>query len=281
MPSTQGRDSPTSTSEGSEEFVDSQQESHDERGGQHQEPPTEPLVSSPTLGVLDLPPQPPLKDRDPEGGLSGGLALQDPPPLRLSQVVDFNTVAQATLTAAAELIAGNVYRPNVPMLNMANPGSLINQPIAVGRAGIDDNLIRIRPNSTTTSIYHHPESQTLLSSRPPPPERRQTGPGLTNDPIRGDSRAQAYFPDTDGNGEGDPVGLPSRLGSRNTTGRAGVPRPRSLFSPADGTLVGNGPGSRRPSRMMSGLDWLRDVPVIEELPVSVFLLSVRRYEMDS
>ena len=280
MPSTQGRDSPiTTTSEGSEEFVDSRQELHNERGERHQEPPTKPLVSSSTSGVLDRPPQPPLKDHGPERRLSGGPTLRDPPPLRLSQAIDFNTVPQTTLTAAAEPISGNVHRQNVPrMMNMTNTGLFANQPVTAGRDDIDDNLMGVRPNSTTTSIYHHPESQTLSSSRPPPPERRQTGPGLTNDPIRGDSRVQG---DVDGNGEGDPVGVSGRLGNRNTAGRAGVPRPRSVFSPADGTLVGNGPGSRRASRLMSGLDWLQDVPVIEEPPVGVFLLSVRRYEMDS
>ena len=285
MSSAQGYSTPAPLTEKPGELVGSQQKPRE----RHQEPPTESLASSSASEVLDRPPQPPSKDRDLEGRLSGDSTPRDSSHSRISHVIDFNTTPQTTLAAAAELITGSVQsRPGVSTSNMTNAGSPANQ-LVTNRDGTDNNAnpnasgstsntrdtnsTSTHPNSTTTTIYHHPESQTPSSSRPLSLERRQTGPGLTAyDQIRGDGRIQAYLPDTNGSGEGDPTSLSSRLGSRNTVGRVSVPRPRSAFSPTDGTLVGNGPGSRRASRLMSGQDWLPDVPIVGEPPVSTFLL---------
>jgi len=226
--------------------------------------------------------------------------LQESTPPTLSQVVEFNSVAQTTLTAAAELIARNVNRPDgAPTLSkMTNVGSPVNQPTASGHesASIDanpypsgstssnvtnTNPVRTRPNTATTSgtsggdsntvHYHSDRSQSLLSPNQLSAERGQSGSGPTPyDPIRGDLPSQPYLPGGSGNGGGDPIGMPSQPGRRTS-----VPRPRPVFNPTDGTLVGSGPGSgpRRASRMMSGQDWLPDVPVVEEpsSPVSGFL----------
>lgn len=284
---------------------------------QHQGSSTEPLASSSASQVLDQPPQTPLKDRDSVGRLTEDptlptdspaahtTTLQDSTSPMPSQLVEFNSVAQTTLTAAAELIAGNVNRPeDAPTptpSRMTNAGSLVNQPTATGHDSTyidtnpyasgstsnvtNPNLTRARPNTATTSgtsggvintVHYHPDrSQTLLSSRPLSPERRQSGyEPISYDPIRGDVPVQMYLPGGSGNGGGDPIGMSSQLGSRDSTRRTGVPRPRPVFNPTDGTLAGgNGPGSRRASRTMSGNDWLPDVPLIEEPlpPVSCFL----------
>jgi len=311
MTSTLGYSTPVTLSEEPEALVKSRRESPDEQDERYQGPSTEPPASSSASQVLDRPPETPLKDRDSVGRLTGNptlptdpsithaTTLQDSTPPRLSQVIEFNSVAQTTLTAAAELIAGNVNRPDdAPSLSkMANAGSPVNQPIAIGHdntfldadpyaSGSTSNVTypnptRTRPNTATTSgtsggvvsaVHYHPDrSQTLLSSGPLSPERRQSAPGpISYDPIRGDVPVQAYLPGGSGNGGGNPIGMPSQLGSRDPTRRTSLPRPRPVFNPTDGTLVGGGfgygpgPGSRRASRMMSGNDWLPDVPVVEE-----------------
>ena len=277
MSSTQDYSTSATPTEKSDELVEPQQKLREQ---QHREP----QASSSTSEVLrvDQPPQPPSKDHDVERRLSGDPTLRDSTPPRFSQVIDFNAAPQNTLTAAAELITGNVHRQDVPMPNMTNAGSLTgtNHPIITGpdsptnsNAGGSNNgntnPTGARPSST---IHHHPESQTFSPSRPLSPERRSAGPGLTSyDPIRGDSRLQVYLPDTNGSGEGDPAGVSSRAGNRTTAGRTGIQRPRSAFNPTDGTLIGGVPGSRRVSRLMSGQDWLPDVPIIEEPPVSIFI----------
>jgi len=319
MPSTLYHSTPVTPAEEPKELVESRRESLDEPDERHREPSTEEPPASPSSAsqALNQPPQTPLKDRDSVGRLTGNptlstdsptahtTTLRESTPPRLSQVVEFNSVAQTTLTAAAELIAGNVNRPDdAPSLSkMTGAGSPVNQPIATGYdgTGIDanpyasgstsnvtnPNPVRTHPNTATTSgtsggvvntVHYHPDrSQTPLSSGPLSPERRQSGPGpATYDPIRGDLPGQVYLPGGSGNGGGDPIGMPSQLGSIR---RTSVPRPRPAFNPTDGTLVGNGnglgygpgPGSRRASRMMSGHDWVPDIVEEPLPPVSGFL----------
>lgn len=280
MPSTQDHTTPITLTQEPEQLVESRQ-------GSLGEPDERPSTEPPASQVLDQPPQTPLKDRGSGGRLTGNpslptdsptthtTTLRDSTPQGFSQVLEFNRVSQTTLTAAAELITGNANRPDeAPMSNMTNAGSPVNQPTATGhdRSGNNTNpdasgstptITSARPNTATSSgtsgsvantiHYHLDRSQTLLSSRPLSPERPQSGHGLaTYDPIRGEIPIQ------------DPVR------------RTSVPRPRPAFNPTDGTLVGSGygpgPGSRRASRLMSGQDWLPDVPVIQEPlpPVSGF-----------
>ena len=232
--------------------------------------------------------------------------LRDSTPPRLSQVIEFNGVAQTTLAAAAEMITGNVNRPDdAPTTKTTNAGSPVDQPTATGAGNnanpnangststiVNANSTRTRPSTATTSgtsggvvntVQYHPDrSQTLLSSSPISPGR-QSGLGPASyDPIRGEVPIQVYSQSVGGGGndEADHVGVPDRQRSRDTLRRASVPRPRPVFSPPDGTLVGSGlgygPGSRRASRLMSGHDWLPDVPVIEEPlpPVIGFLAAI-------
>ena len=73
----------------------------------------------------------------------------------------------------------------------------------------------------------------------------------SHDPIRGDNTPLVYLPVV--SGEGDPAGVPNRPGNRIGVGRFSIQRPKS-----GGT-----------SRMVSGKDWLPDVPVVEEPLFSV------------
>lgn len=293
------------------EPTDSQRDEPDER----QRPPSPEPPASPSTSQApgDQPPQTPLKDRDSEGRLTGNptlltdsptaytTPLREPTPPRVSQVLDFNTTTHTTLTAAAEMITGNA---NQPM--MTNAGPPVNQPTPTGNntnpnaRGSTSNATNMNtpavryntattpnmPGNIVTTVYYHPDrSQTMLSSRPLSPGRQTgLGPGMY-DPIRGDNGTQVYTPVTNGNGNGgDPVGAPVRRGSRDTLGRNGAPRPRPVFNnPADGNFVGSGngygygpgPGSRRASRIVSGQDWLPDIPEPMS-PVSGFS---RRFEV--
>ena len=259
MSSIQDYESPTTLTEGPEEEpVESHQGPLDER---HQASSTpqerlgggpNPTTTSPTVQTT---------------------TLRNSSPPRFSQVVDqpsgtSDIVTQAILAAGLELTNAN-------------------QPVGTGYGGTDNanldagdatsnnantNPTGARDIVTTsgtsggiTAVNRHPDRGPALSSSRPPPERRQTGPGLTiYDTIRGDSAVQVHVQPAspDVNGDGEPVGVPGRRGSRNTLGRISISRPRSVFQPVDGG--GNGPGSRRLSRMAS----LHDVPVVQE-PVSV------------
>ena len=287
---------------------------------------SEPIASSSRLRVLDRPPRIPPKDRDSEGRLSVNptfflgsprvdvVSPQVSNPARFSQLVEWSTDAQPSLSAAAQLLSHNANRHDDPeALNMASARSSAYQP-----TGNDDtannthsnatgstsnasnrNYGTGRRNLTTTTTTNanpdiirpvtpnHNRSQVQLPpSRPLSPlERRPTGTGLISyDPIRGENTFQAsYLPDANGyEGAEDFAGVSNRNGGRRISAM-GV---RSVTSPTDGTMVGNEPGtwsrSRRASRLMSGQDWLVGVPVVETTPVSVLFLffsSVRGWEI--
>ena len=88
---------------------------------------------------------------------------------------------------------------------------------------------------------------------------------MMHDPIRGDlPHHQMYTPDV--SVEEDFLGVPNRRGSRNIIGKAFVPRPMSVMSPTERTVVGDGPPlgpvSRRDSRLMSAAS---DAPSVSVL----------------
>jgi len=215
------------------------------------------------------------------------------------QVVDWNALSQIGLTAAVEIMAAGVNQPN-NTLNAANTGPIPNQPTPAGNDGPINSpnpntigstskppprspVTGVQVRGTTPTVAPNPNpnlaatsnttlrpsrSQIQIASQPTSPsERRPTGPRLVaHDPIRGDIGHHVYSPGP--GGEGEPVGVPIRRGSGGTVGRVSVsvpPRPRSVFSPVDGTVVENGlpsgPGSMRGSRFISTEE---DVP-----PVSI------------
>lgn len=244
----------------------------------------EQIASSSHSQVLDHPPRIPPKDRDSEGRLS---VLISP---RFSQVVDWNTTAQPSFTAAAHLMTHSMNRsddPETPTMTRAR--SLVNQPITVENGGngynanaeatrstpnvlnrtaaterrnssmvdsttVNREVIRPVPASTSSTPANPNRSQNHLPpSRPLSSiERRATGPGLISyDPIRGGDALQvSYLPDSNGYDGG---GDYDGGANRSTSRRATVARPISATNPTDGTIVENGPGTWSGSRRASRL----------------------------
>ena len=82
-----------------------------------------------------------------------------------------------------------------------------------------------------------------------------------HDPIRGDvPHHQLYTPGVDV--EEDLLGVPSFHGGRNGVGRVMVSRPRSVLSPTERTVVGDGHPPGPGSRLVS--------PELDAPPVSVY-----------
>ena len=234
-------------------------------------------------------------------------------PPRISQIVDRDTAGRLNLTAAAQLIMNPPDdHQTISTMEIRSPAD---QPIAtwIGGnghnsdadiAGSTSSISNRNPgterrhsvSTTTTSagletMRHAPipapgtppcsnRSQVQLPALRPAPstERRVSASGLgPHNPMKGDGTFQPLcLPHWNGyDGRGDLVGGLDR----NTSGRAGVPGPRSATGPTDLTMVENGPGtwvdSRGTSGLMAGEDLFVGVPVVEESRVSAcFLLSI-------
>ena len=274
----------------------------------HQE--AEQITPSSHSQDLDPPPHTPPKDRDSEGRVSAEptsctrpsqidvATLQAFGPSRFSQVIDWNSTTQPSLTAAAQLITNNTNRPNGSQpITVTRTTSFVNHPSYNPNANNPRSIPSVLNRSAATTEEHHSVTTATTHTnseiiRPVPPsianppnptrsqtqtpasrlissiERRATAALASYDPIRGDNTLQLPFlPNLNGyDGGGGPPSGPRRSPSR----RATLSRPRSVATPTpDGTVVGPGTWSRSREalRPESGQGLLVGVPVVEKSSV--------------